>query len=503
MAINFPAKWPDGESWPAEGDHRNLAETKGVIFKYDRGTNSWDIVGPDNIATTDWVLGQKADDTTNLERAYDLVTATNDIGVDAGYNTKQNTICDNTFEQTLRGGVSAPNQDPNLGGDGKDVEEVLEYAFPDWTTCVSAGGLGAGSMAFIGYDHYTADPNVNSGDLSTLSYKYSEIAGFIFTSTDKDDNPIDWFGDVATDDTIEVSFEGSTGNTEYIIYTISHVTVVDSTRTSIRVRYVGSSHPDQEFRITGQNTYYQLRTYKRSVTTAGATFDGPIRVKQDDQRALTAKPKDTAAPDTFNVDTTTGKVSASHEYSVNIGTPGFEDTELLVTYGYINTRLGPDEPGLRGPWLPLSGGIMDNYNGVIIKAEAGGSNNGKTFTIRGKTSTSSAGQSELLTVKSSGNVDYLSLNSTVDGAGDAVLNRTQIAALISSGADTTEYLPLSGGKMKSNAVITGISTSINSANDSACSKAYADSKEFVHNGSSTLEGQIWTDGSTLFFNPYS
>ena len=83
MVINFPSKPTHEQVWPAKGDYRDLEETKGVIFKYDQFTNSWDIVGPDNIATTEWVLGQKKDDTTNLERAYDLVTATNDIGVEA------------------------------------------------------------------------------------------------------------------------------------------------------------------------------------------------------------------------------------------------------------------------------------------------------------------------------------------------------------------------------------------------------------------------------------
>ena len=38
--------------------------------------------------------------------------------------------------------------------------------------------------------------------------------------------------------------------------------------------------------------------------------------------------------------------------------------------------------------------------------------------------------------------------------------------------------------------------------DEAASKAYADTKEFVHNGSTNDKGRLWTDGYTLYFNPY-
>ena len=121
MAINFPSSPLHEEVWPKEGDTQNLAETKGTIFQYDKYSNSWDIVGPDNIATTEWVLAQKKDDTTNLERAYDLVTATNDLGLVASYYSKTNDTCNSEFDQSIRGGILYPP-----GGDGKELEEVFE-----------------------------------------------------------------------------------------------------------------------------------------------------------------------------------------------------------------------------------------------------------------------------------------------------------------------------------------------------------------------------------------
>ena len=428
MAIQFPKTWPEGEPWPAEGDYANLAETKGVIFNYDKFTNSWDIVGPDNIATTDWVLNQKKDDTTNLERAYDLVIATNDIGIDVPYNTKQSQVCDDLFENTLRGGVSAPNQDPTLGGDGKSVEEVLEYAFPEWANCVAADGLGTGSVAFIGYDPATTDTN-NDGTVKTISNKYSHLTGFVVNDTNRNGEAVGWYDNVRSEDTLELSFEGSTGNIEYAIYRITEVNQVDDTRVSARILFVGSSHPDSDYRITGQKTYYQFKTYSRSVTTAGATFDGPIRVNVDDERALTAKSR-SASEDSFSVDTVSNKVSVSNDYNSVLGSPGYDDPNLLCTFGYIMARLGEDSPGTRGPWLPLTGGIMSNTFGVVVKAQTGGPTSGKTFTIRGKTSSNSGGNGDLLTVKNHGSIDYLALNSSVTNRDDGILNKKQIQDLI-------------------------------------------------------------------------
>lgn len=499
MAIQFPGSPSHEQVWPEEGDLNNLKETKGVIFQYDKFVNAWDIVGPDNIATTDWVLGQKKDDTTNLERAYDLVIATNDVGIDEPYNTKQSQVCDDLFENTLRGGVSAPNQDPTLGGDGKTVEEVLEYAFPEWAACVAADGLGTGSVAFIGYDHFAADANNNDGTLKTSSSKYSELTGFVVNDTSRDDEVVNWYDNVRSEDTLELSFEGSTGNTEYAIYRITQVDRVDDTRIRARILFVGASHPDNDYRLTGQKTYYQFKTYSRSVTTAGATFDGPIRVNVDDDRALSAKSR-SATQDSFNVDTVGDRVMVSDNYNALLGSAGYDDNNLVCTFGYVTARLGEDTPGSRGPWLPLTGGIVTNTIGVVIKQQIGGSIAGKTFTIRGKTSSGSQGNSDVLTVKSYAGLDYLAAASTVNTPEDALLNKSQIQALINSNADGTSYLPIGGGKMTGR--ITGIELTP-SSEDEAASKAYADTKEYVHNGTTSEKGRIWTNGSTLFFNPYS
>ena len=493
MAINFPSKPKHEEYWPKEGDTQNLAETKGTIFRYDRYTNSWDIVGPDNIATTEWVLAQKKDDTTNLERAYDLVTATNDLGLVASYYSKTNDVCDTDFDASVRGGVFNPPD-----GDGKPLEEVLAYSIPDWANCLSTNGISPGSLYFIGTDEEGADPDINDGSMSSVSKKYKDIVALTFSNTDISGENLDWFNTVSVDDTLELSYEGSLGNVQYGIYTISGIQEVGSFDIVISLKYVGSSHPDQDFINSGNSgsTYYLMRVYKKSVTTAGATFDGALRVKYTDAEAISARPKDDSTR-TFNVNTETLKISASVAYDSLLGTPGFNEKNCLVTYGHLIMRIGADTDGNRGPFLPLAGGIVTNSFGTVFKKSLSATR--PSFTIRGKLTSNGGNNSDLLYTKSKSGKDYIALDSTVTTENDAVLNKSQIQAMVDGGADTTPYLPIDGGTMKGK--IRGISLNPSWDNEAA-SKAYADTKEFVHNGHTNDKGRIWTDGNSLYFNPY-
>lgn len=494
MAINFPGSPTHDQVWPVKGDTINLSETKGVIFQYDQYTNSWDIVGPDNIATTDWVLGQKKDDTTMLERAYDLVTATNDIGIECGYNTKLFANCLSVLDSGMRGEVLT---------DGNDYEDTLDTYIPDFAGCVVAAGLGAGSLGFAGIDPDLLIPENNDGSLTSINNAYRFLETLVLNKTDRFDDEYDWMNDVTIGDTLEMSYEGSTGNAEYVIYTITEVAPSTNNNTVyIRLKYVGSSHPDDEIRITGANTYYLLRTYKRSVTTEGATFDGPVRVRTDDNEALSARPKTGAFADerSFFVNTNSMVVSTSIKFSTSLGSQGYDAPELVATYGYVNMRLGADEGGNRGPFLPLVGGTMSNDFGLIIKRQAGTNSDGaRTLTIRGKLTSNGSSNSDLLHVKETNGADYVAYHGKQYASPDAILNREQIDNLIAGGADTTPYLKIEGGTMEGK--IRGISLSPYYS-DEAASKQYADTKEYVHNGSTTEAGRIWTDGNSLFFNPY-
>ena len=180
-----------------------------------------------------------------------------------------------------------------------------------------------------------------------------------------------------------------------------------------------------------------------------------------------------------------------------LGTSGYEDPELLATYGYVTMRLGPDNVA-RGPYLPLKGGTITGDFGMVIKRQGTGTNSERTFSIRGKTSSSSSGNSNLLTVKTSGGIDYLAY-STTKTASDSLLNRQQIQDMIDGGADNTAYLPIDGGTMTGK--IRGIKLTP-TQDDEAASKAYADTKEYVHNGQTDDKGRLWTDGNSIFFNPY-
>lgn len=494
MAINFPSSPLHEEVWPKEGDTQNLAETKGTIFQYDKYANSWDIVGPDNIATTEWVLAQKKDDTTNLERAYDLVTATNDLGLVASYYSKTNATCDTEFEASIRGGILYPPD-----GDGKDLEEVLAYSIPQWAECLSNSVISPASLYFIGTDEDATNPDINDGTISTISKKYKDIVSLAFSNVDRTGENLDWFNNVSVDDTLELSYEGSLGNVQYGIYTISGIQEVGDYDIVISLRYVGASHPDQDFINSGNSgtTYYLLRVYKKSVTTAGATFDGPLRVKYTDAEAISARPKDSTTR-TFSVNTQTQRIDATAEYDSLLGTQGFDDRECLVTYGHLVMRVGEDSNGNRGPFLPIKGGIVENDFGTVFKSTL--STNRPTFTIRGKTTGSGSTNSDLLVTKKKGSLDYIACNGTVTDQDDAVLNKKQIKSMVDGSADTTNYLPLAGGTMTGR--IKGVKTTPES-NDEAASKAYADTKEYVHDGYTNEKGRIWADNNTLYFNPYS
>jgi len=82
MTIQFPVN-PDNEMvWSPEDNPYNL------IFQYDSSTNSWQIVGPDNLATTDYVDDKILETGSDVIRNYDLHTNVNTVSLVADYLLK-------------------------------------------------------------------------------------------------------------------------------------------------------------------------------------------------------------------------------------------------------------------------------------------------------------------------------------------------------------------------------------------------------------------------------
>ena len=71
MSIQFPEGPQNGDLFQPKPNPNNL------VFEYDKGTNSWTIVGPDNIATIDYVNDQLSDSTSDVVRNYHLHTSVN------------------------------------------------------------------------------------------------------------------------------------------------------------------------------------------------------------------------------------------------------------------------------------------------------------------------------------------------------------------------------------------------------------------------------------------
>jgi hypothetical protein len=401
MTIQFPDNPENEQIWSPEDNPYNL------IFQYDSPTNSWQIVGPDNLATVDYVDDKILETGSDVIRNYDLHTNVNTVSIVADYRLNSTTnrlatdspnslgevyTCDEVFRDGLYGDTIV-DQNPI------SLEESLAIQVPDWQKCLEKY-TGSGEFEVVGYDEET----------TALSYKYRNIRSFLFNAQDRNYKPTDqshsydWLEQANVGDTLEVNFivEGGGGDPRYAVYRILDIIeYVDYSphRYGVQVQFLASATPDTEFSNNNDSTYYEFRNYLQPLNSSGGKLSGDLKIVSDSVSALSVWREDEDLDDrAFNVNTQTCELLSSRKLSELLTKDKhYSDPNTLVTVKFINERLGiTDEDEVNGyltrnngPFLQIRGGTMtgtlkinrtqsgSGYNQFILMGKVNGNNDSK------------------------------------------------------------------------------------------------------------------------------
>ncbi len=515
MTIQFPENPQNGDTFQPKPNPNNL------VFEFDDGTNSWTIVGPDNIATIDYVDDQLSDSTSDVVRNYHLHTSVNSVSITANYqyyysdtNTgnpydsegdiNQDTHCDFIFSSGVEGGVQIDNL---------SVEEAVAIEIEDWHKCMEAH-MGAGQFKAVGVDY----------NGYTLSYKFKNIKGFNFHLKDKENNDVSWIEEANIGDVIEVNYEtGSAGSPKYAIYKILAIYELQNFATpsyGVSVDFMESATPDEAFASNPTNTYYEFRNYLQPLNSGGGKLSGDLKIVSDSTEALSVwRNEDTITQENphnllFKVDTTNNKLLSSKQYDRALRNDTHLDDELLVTLNHFNTRLGfPTDysTGDNGPFVKRSGDTMTGT--LTLERGVTNGSGAKTFIIKGK-NTSGTEEKMFYAFKdiSGDSVRYVGVIKDINDIVNKKFVDTSISNL-SKEIEGKNYL-----KKNSSADSNKMTSSLNfgsqkginlscgdSANNSdAASVGYVKARMSgkIHNGVLKDEGQLYTTGGCLYFNTY-
>jgi hypothetical protein len=382
MVIEFPKDPPNELVWSPEDNPYNL------IFQYDSTTNSWQIVGPDNLATTDYVDSKILETGSDVIRNYDLHTNVNTVSIVGNYILNSTTsrlavdspngvgdvfTCDQVFRDGVYGDTVIEN--PPL-----TLEASYAYQVPDWQQCQNRY-VGAKEFEVVGYDEET----------TALSYKYKDIKTFLFNAHDINYSSVlqtgeehDWLKDCNPGDTLEVNYivEGGGGDPRYALYRVLDVieyTEYSPKRYGVYVNFLASATPEVEFLNNPANTHYEFRNYLQPLNSSGGKLSGDLKIVSDSTSALSVwRIEDDFAERAFNVNTQTGEVIASRKLSEKITkTDEVSNQNTVATIGFVNNRLGIKDEGdtgyktrPNGPYLQIIGGTMTGT--LTINRKSGG-----------------------------------------------------------------------------------------------------------------------------------
>jgi len=385
MPILFPADQPSGTIWspdPSENPYN-------LVFVYDKPTNSWQIVGPDNLATTDYVDSKLTDSTSDTKRNYHLHTNVNQVsitgywvynqtGIEVGQPPNDKFACDEIYDRGMFARMFVDNPP-------KTYEEAQAIEVPDWHDCMSYH-LTAGNFNVVGYDP----------DEKVVSYQFQHVNAFHFSTDDGLGDSYSWLADSHEGDILEVNYIGGDGKARYAIYEILEITEHKNKAKStygLHVVFRDSATPEEEFVKNPSGTGYEFRNYLQPINTGGGKISGPIKIVYDDESTFSVwKSEKDKYERLFNLDTTDSIAKASENHNLNLmdaSSPKNHEVDNLITLGYFQTMMGIT-PGSAydnkevGKFLQLRGGDMSGT--LTIKRSTSNGTGIKGFNIKGRNS---------------------------------------------------------------------------------------------------------------------
>lgn len=501
MATYFPTNPTPNQRYPEPGDTAGLQKTGGVVFSYNDETNSWNIVGPDDIATISYVDGKLSNDSQAIDKGYDLIGATNDVGVQNNLNGSLSSACDNAYDRSLAGEVV-------IGG--RPIEEIYDRYIKEWSECVDTT-LGSGEFTAIGHDPEKLDPLTNpNGNNIIISKQYQHITQFLCSTYDTDSAIIDW-DKVNVGDTIELNYIGGVGFNEYAIYNVLSIEQEGTYSYSINVKYFASSDGEAEFKVTSGSVYYNFKTFQKSYTTSGGTINGPVRIEYTGEAFVVVGDNPGDTPILTIDNTKDAPIVTTNDYDSSLDDTSLRIDASLATVGYIDRRFGSNNPSFNiGPWVRLSGDTMsgtltiNRYPNITTDGVEQG------FILRGKIASTGSSNLILMSLKyNDTKPDYMAYHSQEKDADDALLNKKQIHEKVDT--EVEKLIPLSGtvsgkdvtGEIK---LADNLSEQEDSYdNKSVVSKEYVDTRPMgrVSDTEITEEGYFWAKDGNLYFNHYT
>ena len=383
MAITFPTgddKFDGAIFYVPDSD---------LVLKYDEPTNSWNIVGPDNLATIDYVNQTIATDATKTYRNSALHRETNSIGVETTKFVTLSNGCTMAATGSFAGDhkFDAETGKPLAPGNYNSAEYLIETkgTLPEWHECVG-GAMPAGSFTYIGHDLVT----------SNGSSEFRYILGFSITKNNADFTDSKT-GPVVVGDVLELYQDSTTRTSSEVKFALYEVKEIYESLNHITfsVLFLDSDTPEENIQPSGT---YEFYSYTKTLEKTGGELSGDLKIVSDSPTALEVyKNEETVSNDNpynlvFKVDTRDNDITVNFEYNKALYVPVNEfridlNQYSVATIGYVNDRLGlaRDERfnNEDGPYLRTAGGTIDSVE--ILNAGQGGFQN---FVIRGITSTS-------------------------------------------------------------------------------------------------------------------
>ena len=354
MPINFPPGASQGAKYPSDAD----LQVGDLQYQYDQTNNSWNIIAPNNIATTDYVDSMVGDQGRNIRRNYDLHRTTNEILYVKTLVEDSVVACNNTYKSSLLAeyqyigdvAVDPPN----------DIVEIITsgYTVPQWGECIDSSPRNGDSFSFLAV-------NLEAGNISRDLLDIQAFSLYDNVATEAEFVP---------NSTLEFTIKGQDkdgfSDTAYAVYKILSVYRYSSSIT-IGVQHLESYSINNQpvYVATGQD--HSFRVYSAALPSTGGKVSGKLKVVGDAIDIFSVWRNDTDNPyEIFNIDSTNNTLKINEEYSnslvLNAAVP---DPLLLANVGYVNNRLGlTDLYDIKdnGPFLQIRGGTLTGA--LTIKA---------------------------------------------------------------------------------------------------------------------------------------
>lgn len=516
MAITFPDK-----AGRADGDLFYVPDSDLVLQWHDE-TSSWDIVGPDNLATTDYVDQTIATDATKTARNSALHATTNVINIDTVRTATVNVGCRNSATSSFAGDHQyAAGGDFQLPPDQWNDAAYLHSTkgtLPEWAECND--GLSPGQFTFVGHDLVT----------SNYSAEYQYILGISVSKFD-DVAANAYFGKVVPGDILELYIDtttrsASTGGGTAIKFALYEVVDVYDLVSTIAFGVIfRESNTPEESILSGFD--YRLQTYGATLEKTGGTVSGDLKVVSNSDGAFsvwrnTEDIEFTSNPYNlvFNIDTSENKVTVNEKYNESLEIPSGDsqsplDPLSVATIGYVNSRLGMAEDERTqnedGPFLRVAGGDVGREIGLkVLNSAMGGFQN---FVIYGVTDKPSDGaQLILASINNTSNDNRTEINyygPSQEGTKNITTVEWVNNRFDDERPDLTVFVKKDGsvnltGKLKFNSPSLHTKDIFDYDNDElvAAKAVKAIKVATVYNGYTDGEGELFQDKGVLYYNVY-